>query len=78
MSSDSSFNIHSALYFVKHPSRATQNPPEGRRLKTPDVHNIGQAKKAMQKNTYINYNNVNNYNNNNNNNNNDNEIYMLG
>ena len=39
--SDSSFNNHSALYFVKYPSRAAQNSPEGRRrpagrgLKTP-------------------------------------------
>ena len=41
MSSDSNFNIHNALYFVKYPSRAAQNSPEGRRqpagrgLKTP-------------------------------------------
>ena len=35
VSSDSSFNIHNALYFVKYPSRATQNSPEGHRLKTP-------------------------------------------
>ena len=41
--SDSSFNIHNALYFVKYPSRATQNSPEGRRrtagrgLKTPEL-----------------------------------------
>ena len=31
MSSDSSFNIHNALYFVKYPARAAQNSPEGRR-----------------------------------------------
>ena len=41
VSSDSSFNIHNALYFVKYPSRASQNSPEGRMrpadrgLKTP-------------------------------------------
>ena len=41
--SDSSFNIHNALYFVKYPSRAAQNSPEGRRrpagrgLQTPDL-----------------------------------------
>ena len=29
--SESSFNIHNALYFVKYPSRAAQNSPEGRR-----------------------------------------------
>ena len=29
VSSDSSFNIHNALYFVKYPSRAAQNSPEG-------------------------------------------------
>ena len=29
--SDSSFNIHNALYFVKYPSRAAQNSSEGRR-----------------------------------------------
>ena len=48
VSSDSSFNIHKALYFVKHPSRAVQNSPEGRRwpagrgLKTPvlDLDNL--------------------------------------
>ena len=43
VSSDSSFSIHNALYFVKYPSRATQNSPEvrrwplGRGLKTPDL-----------------------------------------
>ena len=43
VSSDSSFNIHNALYFVKYPSRAAQNSPEGRMrpagrgLKTPAV-----------------------------------------
>ena len=37
VSSDSSFNIHNALYFVKYPSRATQNSPEGRGLKTPEL-----------------------------------------
>ena len=43
VSSDSSFNIHNALYFVKYPSRAAQNSLEGRRrpagrlLETPDV-----------------------------------------
>ena len=31
VSSDSSFNIQNALYFVKYPSRAAQNSPEGRR-----------------------------------------------
>ena len=31
VSSNSSFNIHNALYFVKYPSRAAQNSPEGRR-----------------------------------------------
>ena len=36
--SDSSFNIHNALFFVKYPSRAAQNSPEGRGLKTPDLH----------------------------------------
>ena len=30
VSSDSSFNIHNALYFVKYSSRAAQNSPEGR------------------------------------------------
>ena len=30
-SSDSSCNIHNALYFVKYPSRAAQNSPEERR-----------------------------------------------
>ena len=43
MSSDSSFNIDYTLYFVKYPSRAAQNSPEGRRqptgheLKTPGI-----------------------------------------
>ena len=43
VSSDSSFNIHNVLYFVKYPSRAEQNSPEGRRrsadrgLKTTDL-----------------------------------------
>ena len=43
MFSDSSFNIHNAFYFVKYPSRAAQNSPEGRRrpagrgLKTPGL-----------------------------------------
>ena len=43
MSSDSSFNIHNALYFVKYPSGAAQNSVEGRRrpvgrgLKTPGL-----------------------------------------
>ena len=46
MSSDSSFNIHNALYFVKYPSRAAQNSPEGRRwtagrrLKTPGLRGL--------------------------------------
>ena len=35
MSSDSSFNNHNALYFVKYPSRAEKNLLEGRGLKTP-------------------------------------------
>ena len=35
VSSDSSFNIHNAFYFVKYPSRAAQDLPEGRVLKTP-------------------------------------------
>ena len=41
--SDSSFNIHNALYFVKYPSRAARNSAEGRKrpagrgLKTPAV-----------------------------------------
>ena len=35
VSSGRSFNIHNALYFVKYPSRAAQNSPEGRGLKTP-------------------------------------------
>ena len=35
MSSNSSFNIRNALYFVKYPSRAEQNSPAGRGLKTP-------------------------------------------
>ena len=41
VSSNSNFNIHNALYFVKYPSRAVQYSPEGRRrpagrgLKTP-------------------------------------------
>ena len=41
VSSDSSFNVYNALYFVKYPSRAAQNSPEGsswhagRGLKTP-------------------------------------------
>ena len=30
VSSDSNFNIHSALYLVKYPSRSEQNSPEGR------------------------------------------------
>ena len=30
VSSDSSFNIHNALYFVIYPSRTAQNSPEGR------------------------------------------------
>ena len=34
VSSDSSFNIHNALYFAKYPSRAEQNSPEGRRRPT--------------------------------------------
>ena len=34
-SSDSSLNIHNALYFVKYPCRAAQNSPEGSGLKTP-------------------------------------------
>ena len=34
VSSDSSFNIHNALYFVKYPSRAAQSSPEGHGLKT--------------------------------------------
>ena len=34
MSSDSSFNIHNPLYFVKYTSRAAGNSPEGRELKT--------------------------------------------
>ena len=44
VSSDSSFNIHNALYFLKYPSRVVQNSPEGRRrpaargLKTPAVY----------------------------------------
>ena len=38
VSSDSSFNIHNALYFVKYPSRAAQNSPEGRGLKNPALH----------------------------------------
>ena len=29
VSSDSSFNIHNALYFVKYPPRAAQNSPRG-------------------------------------------------
>ena len=43
VSSDPSFNIHNALYFVKYPSRAARNSPEGRRrpagrgLKTSDL-----------------------------------------
>ena len=37
VSSDSSFNIHIALYFVKYPSRAAQNSPAGRGLKTPGL-----------------------------------------
>ena len=43
VSSDSSFNNHNSLYFVKQTSRAAQNLPEGRRrhagrgLKTPDL-----------------------------------------
>ena len=43
MSSDSSFNVHNALYSVKYPSRAAQNSPEGRMrpegrgLKTPGL-----------------------------------------
>ena len=31
--SDSSLNVHNALYFVKYPSRAAQNSPMGRRLR---------------------------------------------
>ena len=36
VSSDSYLNIHNALYFVKYPSRATQNSPEGRRPRVVD------------------------------------------
>ena len=49
VSSDSNFNIHNALYFVKYPYRAAQNSLEGRRrpagrgLKTPGLHNIFNA-----------------------------------
>ena len=46
MSSDSSFNIHNALYFVKYPSRVAQNSaegrmrPTGRGLKTPGLDGV--------------------------------------
>ena len=47
VSSNSSLNIHNALYFVKYPSRAAQNSPEGRRrpagrgFNIPGLHDIG-------------------------------------
>ena len=40
VSCDSSFNIHNTLYFVKYPSRAAQNSPDGRGLKTPGLKQI--------------------------------------
>ena len=47
VSSDSSFNIHNALYFVKYPSQAAQNSPEARgpRVETPGLEK--EHKKAL-------------------------------
>ena len=47
MSSDSSFNIHNALYLVKYPSRAAQNSPEGRGLRTPSLHEHDRRDRAV-------------------------------
>ena len=58
MSSDSSFNIHNALYFVKYPSRAAKNSPEGRRrpagrgLKTPDLEGMVNGEKVCGRRSY--------------------------
>ena len=53
VSSDSSFNIHNTLYFVKYASRAAKNSPEGRRrpvghgLKTPVLHHTEHQKSMI-------------------------------
>ena len=52
MPSDSNFNIHNALYFVKYPSRAKQNSPEGRRLKTPALEGMVNGKKVHGRRRY--------------------------
>ena len=52
MSSDSSFNIHNALYFVKYPSRAAQNSPEVRGLKTPALEGFVNGKKVRSRRRY--------------------------
>ena len=50
----SGFNIHNAFYFVKYPSRATQNSPKGRRrpagrgLKTPALYKLVEREKALR------------------------------
>ena len=52
MSSDSSFNIHNALYFVKYSSRAAQNSPVGRGLKAPALEGMVNGKKVRGRRIY--------------------------
>ena len=51
-SSASSFNIHNALYFVKYTSRAAQNSPEDRGLKTPALDRMVNGKKVRGRKRY--------------------------